>query len=109
MKSKIEARTDYQSNVHNNPIELLKAIKEHSLNYEETRYDMRIIANAFEACFNCRQKDNESLQDYTKRFKMARDVLHSHLGEVVRLHKVIKGDSTYDENDAQVVKNLEEK
>ena len=57
MKSKIEARTDYDSDTCNNPIKLLEAIKEHSLNYEETRYDMRIIANAFEAHFTCKQKN----------------------------------------------------
>ena len=29
----IEVRIDYESNICNNPVELLKAIKEHALNY----------------------------------------------------------------------------
>ena len=108
VKLKLEARNDFKSDVHDDPISLLKAIKEHSLNCEETRCDMRIIANAFEAYFNCKQKENESLQDYTKRFKIARDVLHSHLRGVIRMHKIIKNDSVHDENDSAVVKHLEE-
>jgi hypothetical protein len=33
MRNKIEARTDYGTKIKNNPIELVKAIKEHSLSY----------------------------------------------------------------------------
>ena len=80
MKSKIEARVDYETNIYDNPINLLQAIKEHSLQYEETRYEMKIIVDAFENYFNCKQKDNKSLLDYTKRFQVSRDVLNSHLG-----------------------------
>ena len=80
MKLKIESQAGYETTICNNPIKLLEAIKEHSLNYEESRYDMRIIVDAFNAYFNCKQKEKESLQDYTKCFKTARDVLHSHLG-----------------------------
>ena len=32
-KALIEARTDYKSNICNNPMELLRAIKKHALNY----------------------------------------------------------------------------
>ena len=39
---------------------------------------------------------------------MSRYVLHSHLGGVIRTHKIIKNDSVYDENDSVVVKHLEE-
>ena len=35
MRNKIEARTDFQSKIKNNPILLVKVIKEHSLNYQE--------------------------------------------------------------------------
>ena len=49
MQGKLEARTDYQSKIYNNPIELLKAIKEHALNYQGSRYEMAIINNAVQA------------------------------------------------------------
>ena len=69
MKSKIEARVDYETNIYDNPINLLQAIKEHSLQYEETRYEMKIIVDAFENYFQCKQKDSESLQDYVKKYE----------------------------------------
>jgi hypothetical protein len=47
MQSKIAPRSDYDSTVFNDPIALLQAIKEHSLNYQETRYEMSIIADSF--------------------------------------------------------------
>ena len=56
---------------------------------------MRVIIDALENYINCKQRENESLQDYSKRFKVARDVLHSHLGGVIRLHKIIVNDTSY--------------
>ena len=37
MQSKLEARSDYTTDVKGNPIEFLKAIKQHALNYQENR------------------------------------------------------------------------
>ena len=48
MKDKIEARTEFQAKIYDNPIELLLAIKEHALNFEENRYKMEV---AFESIF----------------------------------------------------------
>ena len=108
MKSKIEARVDFENGMYNDPIKLLQAIKEHSLNYEESRYDMRIIIDALDAYLNCKQRDNESLQDYTKRFKLAKDILVSHLGGIIKLHKIVENDATYDETKPDNTKRLEE-
>jgi len=72
MKSKIESRKDYESEVYNKPVKLLEAIKKHALNYEENRYEMSIILNAVTAFVNCKQKEKEALQEYTKRFKLVR-------------------------------------
>ena len=38
MKAKILARTEYESTIKGDPIKLIKAIKEHPLNYESTQY-----------------------------------------------------------------------
>ena len=100
MKSKIEARTDYESAVYNDPIELLRAIKEHALNYEESRYEMATIFDALKAFVNCCQKDKENIQDYTKRFKVVREVLISHLGGSIVLQKFVENLPDYDVNDA---------
>jgi hypothetical protein len=42
----------------------------HALNYQEYRYEMSIIADALRTMINLKQKENESLQDYTKRLRL---------------------------------------
>jgi hypothetical protein len=81
--------------VKNNPIKLLKAIKEHALNYQEKRYSMSIILDLFRALMGTKQKDGESLQDYTKQFRVARDVLKSHIGGPIILSKIMEGMKDY--------------
>jgi hypothetical protein len=68
MKNKIESRSDFKSKVENNPIEPPQAIKEHSLNYQEKKYNMSVILDSMKTLLTTRQKEGESLQDYTKRF-----------------------------------------
>jgi Reverse transcriptase (RNA-dependent DNA polymerase) len=99
MQNKIEARYDYQQTIKGNPIELLKAVKQHALNYQEHRYEMSIILEAIRALITCKQKENENLQDYTKRFKTSRDVLDSHMGGPIELTKFMKKMDEYDSTD----------
>ena len=49
MQGKLEARTDYESTIYNDPTELLRVVKEHALNYQESSYEMSIITDAFRA------------------------------------------------------------
>ena len=109
MKAKIEARTDYESRIYNDPIELIKAIKEHALNYEESRYEMAIIFDALKAFVNCRQREKENLQEYTKRFKVVREVLQSHLGGPIILKKFVENHDEYDANDEDKLTRLTKK
>ena len=53
MQNKVVSRSDYDTVVYNNLIALLRAIKEHSLNYQETRYGMSVISDAFRSVFYC--------------------------------------------------------
>ena len=98
MKNKIEARSDY-NRIENNPITLLMAIKEHALNFQENRYSMSIILDAMRTLLFTKQKEGESLQDYTKRFRVARDVLKSHMGGPIILTKFVEAMDGYNEND----------
>ena len=109
MKAKIEARTDYESKIYNDPIELIKAIKEHALNYEESRYEMAIIFDALKAFVNCRQREKENLQEYTKRFKVVREVLQLHLGGPIILKKFIESHDNYDASDEDKLTSLTKK
>ena len=97
MQNRILSRTDYETKIYNDPIELLKSIKEHSLDYQETRYEMSIISDAFRAVFSTKQKDDENLQDYTRRFKTARDILISHIGGPLVINKFVKTMEGYNE------------
>jgi hypothetical protein len=45
--------------------------------------------DAFRAFATTKQKEGESLQDFTKRFKVAKDVLENHLGSPIILTKFI--------------------
>jgi hypothetical protein len=74
MQNKIESSPKYETIIKGNPIELLKAIKQHALNYQEHRYEMSIIFDALRTMINLKQKENESIQDYTKRFKTAQNL-----------------------------------
>ena len=47
MQNKISNTKDFETNIYDDPIELLKEIKKNALNYQEYKYDMAIIADAF--------------------------------------------------------------
>ena len=89
MQNKLAARSDFESDIINNPINLLEAIKEHSLNFQETRYKMSIISVAIKSLVSTRQKDNENLQDYTRRFRTSKEIFESHVGCSIILKKYI--------------------
>ena len=63
LQNKILARRDFETTIYNKPIALLQAIKEHSLNYQESRYNMSIITDALKAAMNLKQRDNENLHE----------------------------------------------
>jgi Reverse transcriptase (RNA-dependent DNA polymerase) len=87
MQNKIESSPRFLTEIKGDPIELLKIIKQHAMNYHEQRYEVAILFESFRSLINLRQKEGESLQDYTKRFKTARDVLRSHMGGPIYLNK----------------------
>jgi hypothetical protein len=89
MQQKIESCEEYERDTVNNPINLLKAIREHALNYQDKKYPMVIMMDAFKVFASTRQRDGEALQDYIKRFKVSKDVLELHLGGPVILKKFI--------------------
>ncbi len=96
MQNRINARADFDKDVYNDPIELLRAIKEHSLNYQDTRYPMSIIADAYRQVFASRQHEGESLQDYTRRFKTSKEILISQVRCPLAMRKYMKDMTGYD-------------
>ena len=108
MQNKIKTRSDFESTISDDPIELLSAIKQHALNFDETQYSMTVISNSVRAFFATVQKENESVSDYTRRFRTSRDIMKSHLGEPLSMINVVEEMKDYDEND-QKKTVLEEK
>jgi hypothetical protein len=50
---------------------------------------MSIILDSIKTMVNTKQKENESFQDYTKRFKTAGDVMKAHIGGPLILTKYV--------------------
>ena len=59
LQNKILSRSDF-AKVKNNPIELLKAVKEHLLNYQENRYKVLIILDSIKTMVQTPQKENNT-------------------------------------------------
>jgi hypothetical protein len=106
MQSRLEQRIDYKTTIYNDPIKLLKAIKEHALNYQETRYKMSIISDSCCALFGTKQRDGENLQEYTKRFKTSKEILESHIGAPIIIRKYVESMKSYDPTNANIVDKL---
>ena len=68
MKAMIESRKDFEDGIYNDHIKALKAINQNVLSYQESGYKMLVISDRFTTFFGTRQKDQESLQDYTRIF-----------------------------------------
>ena len=81
---------DFEAVIYNNPVEFPQAINQHALNYQSLRYEMLVILDGFTTFFGTRQKDQESLQDYTRIFKTSYKVLQLLIRSLIRIHKFVK-------------------
>ena len=63
--------------------------------YQETKWGILTIIDALKAFVNMKQKEDEGLIDYLKRFKTARDVFVSHLGGPLILTKMVEMQKDY--------------
>ena len=94
MQGQLEQRNDFEKDIYNNPINIINAIKEQTLNFQDTKYEMEIINNSLTHFLLTKQKDKE-LHKYTKRFKSSKQVLESHLGGPIKLTKLVSSMSTF--------------
>eukprot|EP00957_Ditylum_brightwellii_P048471 3677977-Ditylum_brightwellii.AAC.1 len=65
MQNKLKERTDFQLSVYNDPINLLRAIKQNSQDFQDQRYEVSTIFGLLVNMVTLKQKENEVLQDYT--------------------------------------------
>ena len=72
MQNKLLAWSDYEDEIYNNLIKVLKAIKEHGLNYQETCDEKSIILDAFEHCgtqHKRKRKISKIIHDVSRHLK----------------------------------------
>jgi len=70
---------------------------------------MSIILDSMIALIHCKQRDKESLQDYIRKFKVAREIFQSHLGGVFVMKKFLENITGYDKDDEEKIEELTEK
>jgi hypothetical protein len=90
MPQKVEAKLELSLKIENNPIELFKAIKEHTQSYQEHRYDMSTILDSLRNLLSTKQKEGVSLHNYTKQFKTSWDIFEAPIGGQFIIHKVAR-------------------
>ena len=110
MKQNIEAKSNFMSNIKDNPFELSKAIESLSYNYQESKYEIAIVFDAIKTFINLRQKEDENLTSYLERFKAASDNMKTQLGSELKLTKYTEQMEGYNvkENDKFSKKAFEE-
>ena len=97
LRNKLEARKDWED-MENKPIKLLKAIKEITHNYQDSRYPIASISKAIKTVMNIHQEEKEPLAVYTKHFRNAVDIMETQHGKF-KLSKYIETLHNYWEND----------
>ena len=95
MKNNLQARINFDTEIKGDPIKLLDTIKEEALNFQPHKYEMGILKDSMRAVLNMKQKEGESVADYTQRFKAARDVMLSHIGGQLILSRMVQEHDDY--------------
>ncbi|KAG7369404.1 hypothetical protein IV203_032147 [Nitzschia inconspicua] len=97
MQHKIKARSDYETKIRDDGIELLNAIEEHALRYDDGNNDntrrYHCIANLTDATqnvFTIRQRSNESLYEYAQRFRTISTIMVNQLGGQIPLIRMVE-------------------
>ena len=85
LQHRIEAKTKYESKIKGNPIKLLETIKEKSLSFNDKNKADIVIIDAIMSLMTTRQRDNEDLTDYTKCFKVVRDLCNEKYGGIFKI------------------------
>ena len=78
-QSRLMSRKNWM-NEKDNPIALLIAIKEITHNIQDTKYPVATAWRAIQKFVNMKQRDDEDLVDYLKRFNTAKDIMEIQFG-----------------------------
>ena len=108
MQVRIEEHKDYESEIRNDPIKLLKAIRVLMHDPARAKYPYASMTEALlRALQYTKQKEEENLIDYVTRFKSAKNVLKSHVGKEV-LNEFVEHTEEYRSADSTEQKEMKE-
>jgi hypothetical protein len=100
----LTARENYDNDIKGDPIAMLAAIQEHTMSYQENRYNAKIIIDALRNLLYTKQRNDEDLVDYSRRFNAARNFYEAQQGEKIMCKKMAKADDEWDEKDNNKMK-----
>jgi len=81
MQGRLEALPEFELSIRNDPIELLKAIKNCMVESVRAQHPLISMTDSLIRLVNIKMYDQESPLEYVKRFKEYHDVMVSHLGK----------------------------
>ena len=84
LQHRIEVKAKYESKIIGDPKKLLETIKENSLSFDDKKKADIVIFNAIMNLMTTRQRDDEDLTNYTKCFKVVRDLCKEKYGGILR-------------------------
>ena len=88
MQARIEEHPDFSTKIVNKPIQLLETIKTCIQQTVRAQYPLVSATESLKVFLNMRQRDDEELLDYVKRFKQQRDIVKSQMGTKILDHFV---------------------
>ena len=97
-----------QSKDQNNPTKLLTVIEDQLVKFQESKYKIRVIADAMCNFINLKQNQDENLIYYTAKFKSAMDALVAQIGGTIILKKSVMSMSGQDASDANKTKRQQD-
>ena len=106
MQNEIKKHSNYTQIV-NNPVALIKTIREIMHEPVREKYPFASMMEVMSRLINFKQQDHEGLLDFTNRFKQAKDVLKSHIGDEF-LKPFVKKQAKYKESSTEKQKSMED-
>ena len=91
LQHRIEAKAKYESKIKGNPIKLLETIKEDSLSFDDKKKANIVIIDDIMDFMTTRQRDDEDLNEYTKHFKVVRDLFKEKYGWIYKIPLLAHG------------------
>ena len=80
MHGRIEESTEYETLILDNLIKLLKEFRKKMYNVARAKYQYTTLTESLQQIFDTKKDKNESIMDYTKRFKQTRDIVKDLVG-----------------------------